>query len=68
MTQDMIARINALAAKSRTEAGLTDEEKTEQASLRKAYVDSIKGSLRAQLDNTDIVEPDGTITPLKQKP
>ena len=31
MTQEKIARINELAAKSRTEQGLTEEEQTEQA-------------------------------------
>ena len=31
------------------------------------YVDAIKGNLKAQLDNIDIVEKDGTITNLGEK-
>ena len=39
---------------------LTEEEKAEQAVLRREYIDSFKRSLEAQLDNTTIVYPDGT--------
>lgn len=53
-----IDRINFLAKKQREE-GLTDEEKAEQAKLRKAYIDSVAGNLRAQLDNTYIVDENG---------
>lgn len=67
MTQKDIARINALAAKSRTQEGLTDEEKTEQTSLRKSYIESMKASLRGQLDSTYVVQPDGTRTKLGKK-
>ena len=48
-----IERINELAKKAKT-VGLTDEEKEEQAKLRKEYVQSVVGNLRAQLDNTGI--------------
>ena len=65
MTQ-MIARINELYHKSVAE-GLSDAEKTEQAELRKKYVAAIRGSIKSQLDNIDIVEKDGTITSLKDK-
>ncbi|MCI5790839.1 MAG: DUF896 domain-containing protein [Clostridiales bacterium] len=54
-----IQRINFLAKKAR-EQGLTEEEKKEQAALRRAYVDSVVGDLKNQLDNTYILEPDGT--------
>ena len=43
-----IDRINFLAKKSREE-GLTEEEKVEQAKLRRAYIDSVKANLRASL-------------------
>lgn len=66
MTQEMIARINALAKKSR-EQGLTDAEKAEQARLRRAYLDAVKGSLKSQLDATVLVDAAGNKTPLKQK-
>ncbi|MBE6766951.1 MAG: DUF896 domain-containing protein [Clostridia bacterium] len=59
MTEEKIARINALAKKSREE-GLTEEEKAEQAALRREYIDGFKRSLIGQLENTYIVEPDGT--------
>ena len=60
MTQEKIARINELAKKSKT-TGLTDAEKAEQQALRQEYVADVKASLRAQLANTSIQEPDGTI-------
>ncbi len=43
-----VNRINELARKARTE-GLTEQEKAEQAALRRAYIDSMKDNLRAQL-------------------
>lgn len=54
-----IDRINFLAKKAKSE-GLTEEEKQEQAKLRRAYIDSVVGSLKNELDHTYIVEPDGT--------
>ena len=43
-----VDRINFLARKSR-ETGLTEEEKQEQAKLRRAYIDSIKANIIGQL-------------------
>lgn len=59
MTQEKIDRINFLARKKKAE-GLTEEELKEQAILRREYIDSFKASLVSQLENTYIVEPDGT--------
>ncbi len=59
MEQSKIDRINFLARKSRAE-GLTDEEKAEQAVLRREYIDSYKRSLEVQLENTTILYADGT--------
>ncbi len=59
MTQEKIDRINELAKKQKAE-GLTEEEKSEQQILRREYIDGFKRSLTAQLENTYIVEPDGT--------
>jgi len=56
---DVIARINELARKNKAE-GLTPEELAERDKLRRIYIDSVKASLVGQLDNTYIVEPDGT--------
>ncbi len=66
MTEEKIARINALAKKSREE-GLSDEEKQEQAALRREYIDGFKRSLVGQLENTYIVEPDGTKRKVQKK-
>ena len=55
ITQKEIDRINQLAKKAKAE-GLTEEEKAEQASLRRAYVDAMKASLTAQLDNTYYID------------
>lgn len=66
ITDQEIQRINELARKSKSE-GLNDEEKAEQAVLRRKYVDSVVGNLRGQLDNTTIVRPDGTKHPVKPK-
>ena len=57
---ERIARINALYHKSQNE-GLTEEEKAEQARLRKEYVASVRANLRGQLDNITIERPDGTM-------
>lgn len=67
MTKDKINRINELAKKSKTAEGLTDEEKEEQAVLRREYIDSFKASLVGQLDNTYIVRPDGSKEKLEKK-
>lgn len=60
ITQEQIDRINQLAKKAKTPEGLTEEEAAERDALRRAYIDSVKANLTAQLDHTRIVEPDGT--------
>ena len=66
MTKESIDRINELARKSKT-VGLTEEEKVEQAALRKEYLADIRKSLEATLSNVYFVEEDGSQTPLKKK-
>ena len=56
---EVIARINELAKKAKTE-GLTAEELTERDKLRRIYIDSVVGNLRGELENTTIVYPDGS--------
>ena len=56
---EVIARINELAAKNKAE-GLTKAELEERAKLRRIYIDNVTGNLKAQMDNTYIVRPDGT--------
>lgn len=66
MNQEQIDRINALYRKSKAE-GLTEEEKKEQALLRKQYVADVKKNLAAQLNNIDMVNPDGSVENLGDK-
>lgn len=61
-----IARINELYHRSKAE-GLTEEEKEEQAKLRKEYIEAVRMNLRGQLDRIDVQEVDGTITNLGEK-
>lgn len=67
ITKEDIARINELARKSKTAEGLTQEERLEQADLRRRYLDNIKASLMADLDNTYIVDEKGNKTKLGKK-
>lgn len=66
MTQKKINRINELAHKSKT-VGLTEEEKNEQAVLRREYIDSFKASLIGQLENTYIVDEKGNKKKVRRK-
>ncbi len=65
--EEVIARINELAKKAKTE-GLTPEETAERDKLRRIYIDNVKASLVGQLDNTYIVYPDGTKKKVGPKP
>lgn len=64
---EVIARINVLAAKAKTPEGLTADELEERAKLRRIYIDSVKGNLIGQLENTYIVRPDGTKEKVRHK-
>ncbi len=63
--EQTIKRINELYHKSQAE-GLTEEEKEEQQSLRRRYIDSVKGNLKGQLESMSIQRPDGTIEKVKK--
>lgn len=63
---EVIARINELAAKAKSQ-GLTPEETAERDKLRRIYIDNVKASLTGQLDNTYIVYPDGTKKKVEKK-
>lgn len=66
MNEEKIARINALARKAKAE-GLTEEEKKEQALLRQEYIANVRKNLKAQLDNIDVVNADGSVENLGEK-
>lgn len=66
MEQSKIDRINELAKKAKT-VGLTPEEDAERAQLRQEYLAAVRQNLRAQLDNTFIVDENGNKRPLHRK-
>lgn len=66
MTGEKIDRINELYRKSKAE-GLTEAEKKEQDLLRKEFVANVRGNLRSQLNNIDMVNEDGSIENLGEK-
>ena len=63
---EVIARINVLAKKAKAE-GLTPEELAERDKLRRIYIDSVKANLVGQLENTYIVQSDGTKKKVERK-
>ena len=63
MEKSKIDRINELAKKE----NLTEEEKEEQKQLRREYIDEYKNNLKAQLDNTYIMDENGNKEKLKKK-
>ncbi len=63
---ERIKRINELYHKSQAE-GLTEEEKEEQARLRKEYVASVRNNLRSQLDSITIEDTEGNRVNLGEK-
>ena len=64
--EERIKRINELYHKSKAE-GLTPEEKEENERLRAEYIQNIRSNLRAQLNNIDVVNEDGTVENLGDK-
>ena len=66
MTQEKIDRINFLARKKKTE-GLTEEELSEQAALRKEYIEEWRASTISLLENTYVVDDKGNKAPLAKK-
>lgn len=66
MEKSRIERINELARKAKT-VGLTEEETAERALLRQEYVAAFRENLRAQLDNTYLVDEKGNKRPLPKK-
>lgn len=67
ITDAEIARINELYRKSKSEEGLTDEEKAEQKELRTRFVASFRANLKSQLDTIKIQKEDGTLIDLKER-
>lgn len=66
MEQEKIDRINELYRKQKA-GTLTAREKKEQTKLRIEYINAIKRNLSSTLENTSIMEKDGTVRKLKKK-
>ena len=66
MDKKKIDRINELARKKKS-VGLTEEEQTEQAALRKEYLDGYRENLKEMLDSIVVQEKDGSRHPLQKK-
>ena len=64
---EVIKRINELAAKAKTPEGLNAEELVERDKLRRIYIDNYKASLIGHLENTTIMYPDGTKKKVERK-
>ncbi|MBQ6387842.1 MAG: DUF896 domain-containing protein [Ruminococcus sp.] len=65
MENNLLQRINELAKKKKT-AGLTEEEQAEQKKLYKIYLGEIRQQFSATLNNVEVENPDGTVTPFKE--
>ncbi|WP_082760015.1 DUF896 domain-containing protein [Abyssisolibacter fermentans] len=55
ITKEMLNRINALAHKSKNE-GLTEDEKKEQAKLRKDYLKEFRKNFKKQIESIQITD------------
>lgn len=67
LSNEKIARINALSKKSKT-VGLSQEEVVEQAALRKEYINTFRSSMKDMIEHVTIVDPNGDdVTPEKLK-
>lgn len=66
MDEKKIARINEFARRIKAGETLSPEELAERDALRREYIDSVKASLVGHLDNTYIVDTDGTRQKLKK--
>lgn len=64
---EVIKRINELAKKVKSGETLTPEELSERDRLRRIYIDSVKANLVGSLENTYIVQPDGTKVKVEKK-
>ena len=65
MDKNMLARINALAKKKKTE-GLTSAEQEEQKKLYKIYLGEIRAQFSQTLDNVSVEDKDGNAVPFKE--
>ena len=67
VTQAQIDRINELARKSKTSEGLSEDEKKEQADLRRAYIEAFRESTRLAVESLYIEQEDGSYKQVQKK-
>lgn len=67
LSKEKLNRINELT--KRAKAGiLTEEEAKERTALRKEYLDTFRSTMRNNIENLKIVDPEGNdVTPEKLK-
>lgn len=66
MTDRSIERINELYHKSKS-VGLTEQEKEEQAKLRKEFILAVRTNLRGQLNQISLVDENGNVEDLSDR-
>lgn len=67
ITEELVAKINALAKKKKT-VGLTKEEEKEQVALRNEYLKAFKENMRHHIEGLKVVDESGKdVTPEKLK-
>ncbi|MDQ0273279.1 DUF896 domain-containing protein [Cytobacillus purgationiresistens] len=67
LSKEKLARINALANKSKS-TGLSEDEAKEQSALRKEYLQTFRASMFNTLKGVTIIDPEGNdVTPDKLK-
>lgn len=66
LDENKLSRISELARLSK-ERDLTPSEKQEQKELRDEYRQGFVRNLKAQLENTKIINPDGTVINVADK-
>lgn len=67
LEQHKMDRINELSRKKK-EIGLTEAEGKEQSKLRAEYLQSFRSSFKKTIENTKVLDPEGTdVTPEKLK-
>ena len=64
--QELIKRINELAKKSREE-GLTEEEKAEQADVRRQYIEKFRQGMENTLSSVYIMDEKGNKKKIQKK-
>ena len=66
MEKEKIQRINLLAKKAK-ETGLTEDERLEQEELRAQYLLDMRKNIRAQLEQTYVLDENGNEVKLQRK-